>query len=506
MPRPSPKWTRGSSTCSATPRSPTSRARWAPACARSSTSSATPPIGTAHDQGKTSGVIASGIAAELLGAAGRGALGTTTFRPPVHAGLVRRARRAATGARCFDPVRRDRAARPGTSAAARCSRTSASGSGPGTTRGPARTWTAAVLRECARGAHRASALMDASTLGKIDLQGPDAAEFLDRLYTNLMSTPARSGMIRYGVMCGADGMVFDDGTVIRARRGPLPGHHHHRAAPARVLDWMEEWLQTEWPDLRVSADLGDRAVGRRSPSWARAPARCSARRSPRSSTCRNDGVPVHDLARRRRSAAMPGARVPDQLHRRAGLRDQRAGVVRPWPRAGERRGGRRGSRPYGTETMHVLRAEKGYPIVGQDTDGTVTPHDLGMGWAVSKKKPDFIGKRLVRRAPRTAPAGSQAARRRCCRVDPSAAAARRFADRRARRGRAAPAPGARCSATSPPATTAPRSAGPSRSRWSRRAASAVGETLYAPVGGQPGAGDRDRIRVLFDKEGPRRDG
>ena len=54
--------------------------------------------------------------------------------------------------------------------------------------------------------------------------------------------------------------------------------------------------------------------------------------------------------------------------------------------------------PYGTETMHVLRAEKGYPIIGQDTDGTITPQDLGMDWAVSKKKPDFIGKRSFTRA------------------------------------------------------------------------------------------------------------
>ena len=54
--------------------------------------------------------------------------------------------------------------------------------------------------------------------------------------------------------------------------------------------------------------------------------------------------------------------------------------------------------PYGTEAMHVLRAEKGYPIVGQDTDGTVTPQDLGMDWIVSKTKPDFIGKRSFARA------------------------------------------------------------------------------------------------------------
>jgi len=61
-------------------------------------------------------------------------------------------------------------------------------------------------------------------------------------------------------------------------------------------------------------------------------------------------------------------------------------------------GERHGITPYGTETMHVLRAEKGYPIIGQDTDGTITPQDLGMSWAVSKKKPDFIGKRSFTRS------------------------------------------------------------------------------------------------------------
>jgi len=58
---------------------------------------------------------------------------------------------------------------------------------------------------------------------------------------------------------------------------------------------------------------------------------------------------------------------------------------------------------YGTETMHVLRAEKGYIIVGQDTDGTVTPDDAGLSWAVGKNKPDFVGKRSLDRASMKAP-------------------------------------------------------------------------------------------------------
>ena len=65
-----------------------------------------------------------------------------------------------------------------------------------------------------------------------------------------------------------------------------------------------------------------------------------------------------------------------------------------------------GITPYGTETMHVLRAEKGFPIIGQDTDGTVTPQDLGMAWVVSKKKPDFIGKRSFARPTTSGPTAS----------------------------------------------------------------------------------------------------
>ena len=82
--------------------------------------------------------------------------------------------------------------------------------------------------------------------------------------------------------------------------------------------------------------------------------------------------------------------------------------------------------PYGTETMHVLRAEKGYIIVGQDTDGTLTPDDAGLGWAVGKAKPDFVGKRSLVRPDMLTPE-PQAARR------PPDATIRRWCSRRAPR-------------------------------------------------------------------------
>ena len=88
-----------------------------------------------------------------------------------------------------------------------------------------------MLRECAA-VRGGVGIMDGSTLGKIDVQGPDAGEFLDLLYTNMMSS-LKVGAIRYGVMCGTDGMVLDDGTVLRLGRGPLPGLHHHRRCGGR---------------------------------------------------------------------------------------------------------------------------------------------------------------------------------------------------------------------------------------------------------------------------------
>ena len=107
----------------------------------------------------------------------------------------------------------------------------------------------AVLRECA--AVRTSVgILDGSTLGKIDVSGLDAAELLDRIYTNLMSS-LKVGSVRYGVMCAVDGMVIDDGTVMRLAEDRFLVYTTTGGA-AKILDWMEEWLQTEWPQLQVS--------------------------------------------------------------------------------------------------------------------------------------------------------------------------------------------------------------------------------------------------------------
>ncbi|MBO4255761.1 sarcosine oxidase subunit alpha family protein, partial [Streptomyces griseorubiginosus] len=346
--------------------------------------------GTANDQGKTSGVLAGGVVAELLGV-DVSALGTTTFRPPYtpvsFAALAGRDRGA-----LHDPIRTTALHQWHVEHGALFENV-------GQWKRPwyypqdGEDMEAAVLRECAA-AREGVAFMDASTLGKIDVQGPDAAVFLDRLYTNMMST-LKVGMIRYGVMCRLDGMVFDDGTVIRLAPDRFLVTTTTGNAAA-VLDWMEEWLQTEWPELRVHCTSVTE-------QWATVALVGPQSRAVLGSLApelavSNDDFPF--MAWRETTVAGIEARVC-----RISFSGELAYEINvsPWAalalwEALYEAGAAYGITPYGTETMHVLRAEKGYPIIGQDTDGTVTPQDLGMGWAVSKKKPDFIGKRSFARA------------------------------------------------------------------------------------------------------------
>ncbi|GIE75479.1 sarcosine oxidase subunit alpha [Actinoplanes philippinensis] len=355
--------------------------------------------GTAHDQGKTGGTLTSGVVAELLGVE-VGALGTTTFRPP-YAPVSFAALAGRDRGLLFDPVRVTAL------------------HGWHVSRGALfenvgqwkRPWyyprdgedlSAAVLREC-RAAREGVAMMDASTLGKIDVQGPDAGEFLDRLYTNLIST-LKPGAIRYGVMCRPDGMVFDDGTVIRlAEERFLVTTTTGNAAA--VLDWVEEWLQTEWPQLRVRCTSVTE-------QWATV-----ALVGPRSREVLAAVAPGLDVSRAGfgfmtwRDTEVAGLRARVCRISFSGELAYEINVswwdaLALWEALIEA-GSAHGITPYGTETMHVLRAEKGYPIIGQDTDGTVTPHDLGLGWAVSKKKADFIGKRSFSRTDTARPGRKQ---------------------------------------------------------------------------------------------------
>ncbi|GHE03217.1 2Fe-2S iron-sulfur cluster-binding protein [Streptomyces alanosinicus] len=347
-------------------------------------------IGTAHDQGRTSGVMASGIVAESLGV-DVADLGPTRFRPPAvpvaFAALAGRNR-----GELFDPVRVT-ALHPWHVEHGALFEDVGQWKRPWYYPRAGETTDEAVLREC-RAARTGVAMMDGSTLGKINVRGPDAGILLDRLYTNLMST-LKVGRIRYGVMCGVDGMVIDDGTVIRVAEEEFLLTTTTGNA-AGILEWMEEWLQTEWPGLRVHLTSVTE-------HWVTIPLV-----GPRSRDVLALAAPGLDVG----NDAFPFmswqdttvAGVPARVCRISFSGELAYEINVPawygitvW-KALHTAGSAFGITPYGTETMHVLRAEKAYPIVGQDTDGTVTPQDLGMSWAVSKKKPDFVGKRSFTRA------------------------------------------------------------------------------------------------------------
>src|SRR5215207_6868531 len=348
-------------------------------------------IGTGSEQGKLANVNAIRVAAELLGVH-PGELGTTTFRPPYtpvsFALLAGRARGA-----LFDPVRT-------TPIHAWHVARGAVMENVGQWHRPryfprdGETMDAAVLRECAA-VRDGVGMQDVSTLGKIDVQGPDAVEFLNRMYTNAFDSLA-VGRARYAVMCKPDGMVFDDGVVMRV------GERRYlftttTGNAARVLDHMEEWVQTEWPELRVWLTSVTE-------QWA---------------TVAVVGPDSRDLLARLTAIPLDAESFPFMGIVEGDVAGIPARVCRV-SFSGELAfevnvDGRRGLElwealvgagdvtPYGTEAMHVLRAEKGYPIVGQDTDGTVTPQDLGMDWIVSKTKPDFLGKRSFARADTSRP-------------------------------------------------------------------------------------------------------
>jgi sarcosine oxidase, subunit alpha len=347
-------------------------------------------IGTAVDQGRTSGVLTAEIVNQLQNA-GPGAQGPTNARPP-YTPIPYSVLAGRDGGQLLDPARVTpihpwhvahgavfenvgQWKRPWYFPAA-----------------DAEELHAAVHRECLA-VRNGVGVMDASTLGKIDVTGPDAGTFLDRMYTNKISSLA-VGAIRYAMMPGLDGMVFDDGVAMRLAEDRFLLTTTTGGA-ARVLDHLEEWLQSEWPDLRVYCTsvteqwstialngplarfllmgLGtDIDVSSEAFPWM---------------TWR-DGVVAGMAARVARVSFSGELAYEINVAGSSGLAMWEAVMA-----AGEPFG----ITPYGTESMHVLRAEKGFVIVGQETDGTVTPDDLGMGWIVNPSKGDFVGKRsLVR--------------------------------------------------------------------------------------------------------------
>jgi sarcosine oxidase subunit alpha len=344
-------------------------------------------LGMGTDQGKTANIIGLGVVAEATGKT-IPEIGTTTFRPPFAPVSFGAIAGTQTGSR-FLPVRRTAVFDWHFAHHADWE--------------PVGHWRraycyprdgedrkSAVNREILAVRNKVG-LLDASTLGKIEIKGPDAGELLDRVYTNVFSS-LKHGRCRYGLMMNENGFLIDDGVTVRLEQDHFLMHTTSGGVD-RIGAWLEEWLQTEWPSLKVY-------VTPVTEQWAQfAVAGPEARNvleklggniefsaqafpfmAMREGTLA--GCPVR--AYRISFSGELSFEIAAPAHLGLGLWEALVDAGAPF-----------GLEVYGTEALHVLRAEKGFIVIGDETDGTTTPDDVGLDGLVSKKKPDFIGKRSL---------------------------------------------------------------------------------------------------------------
>jgi sarcosine oxidase subunit alpha len=344
-------------------------------------------FGMATDQGKTSNLNGLGVLSEATGKS-IPEIGVTTFRPPYTpfsfgsiAGVLTK--------NLFLPVRRTpiyqwHADKGATFEPVGQWRRAYTYTGAGEDKH------GSINREILAVRHKVG-LLDASTLGKIEIKGPDAAEFLDRMYTNMFST-LKVGKCRYGLMMNELGFLTDDGVTVRLGEDHFLMHTTSGGAD-RIAAWLEEWLQTEWTHYKVF-------ITPITEQWAQ-----FAIAGPRARNVlaklgadfdlNHDGFPHMSY----REGKLGG--YPVRVYRISFSGEQSYEVATPanmgrglWNAILDA-GKELGIEPYGTEALHVLRAEKGFIVIGDETDGTTTPIDVGLDGLVSKKKADFIGKRSL---------------------------------------------------------------------------------------------------------------
>lgn len=255
----------------------------------------------------------------------------------------------------------------------------------------------AVAREI-RAVRAGVGTLDASTLGKIIVKGPDAGRFLDMMYTGMMST-LPVGKCRYGLICNENGFLIDDGVAARLSDDTWLVHTTTGGAD-RMHAHFEDWLQTEWWDWQVyTANVTEQ--------WAQiavvGPKAREALERLGGMDLSPEALPFMGWA----TGEIAG--IPARVYRISFSGELSFEVAVPANRGLElweklhAVGADLGITPYGTEAMHVMRAEKGFIMIGDETDGTVIPQDLGLGWAISNKKPDYLGKRAQERSHMTDP-------------------------------------------------------------------------------------------------------
>jgi sarcosine oxidase subunit alpha len=248
-----------------------------------------------------------------------------------------------------------------------------------------------ATRREAQTVRRAAGLFDGSSLGKIELEGPDALKFLDRFYINNLATLS-PGRVRYGLMLRESGVLFDDGTLValapdRVLITTTSGN------AGRVYAWLEEWHQCEWPELRV-------AITPVTEQWATLSlagpdARSILSKLESDIDLSGNAFPHLTL----REGTLLG--VPARIYRVSFTGELTYEINVPadsgpsiWEallHAGEPYG----LQPFGVDALMLLRLEKGFHHVGADTDGTTLPDDVGWGKVAANKTRDYIGRRSL---------------------------------------------------------------------------------------------------------------
>ena len=346
-------------------------------------------LGMATDQGKLSNINGLAILSSSLGKE-IPKVGTTTFRPPytpISLGSIGGSARD----ELFQPVRK-------TPMHDWHENNGAYMEPVGQWRRPfcypqaGETYAKAVEREINQ-TRSSLGILDASTLGKLLVTGPDAGKFLDMLYTNMMST-LRIGKCRYGLMCSENGFLIDDGVVARIDEQTWLCHTTTGGADS-IHAHMEEWLQTEWWDWKVYvtnvteqyAQIG--VVGPNARKLLEKIGGVDVSREALGFMEWKDGNLGKYDARIFRISFSGELSYEIAVPAKQGLAF--------WGELIEA-GKEFQVMPYGTEALHVMRAEKGFIMIGDETDGTVIPQDLNLDWAISKKKDDYLGKRAQERS------------------------------------------------------------------------------------------------------------
>ncbi|MEI7600212.1 MAG: sarcosine oxidase subunit alpha family protein [Aestuariivirga sp.] len=341
-------------------------------------------LGMGTDQGKTSNINALALMAEYRGITIPEA-GTTTFRPP-YAPLTMGAIAGRTVGAHFRPVRlsplNDWHVKNGgifidAGLWKRAWYYAWAGNSPET----------AYVKEMEL-VRRGVGLADVSTLGKIDIQGSDSAELLNRVYVNgFAKLPV--GKVRYGVMLNDDGIVLDDGTTARITENQFY-MTTTTAQAGEVMSWLEYLLQMHWPELNVQvASLTDEWAG-------------MAVSGPKAREALQLAFPEADLS----DAALPYMGCKDIVFEGVTVRLLRMSfsgelayevhvaadyAISLWEHI-LKAAGSTGIKPYGLEALASLRIEKGH-VAGLELDHRNTLDDLGLGKMAGKEK-DYVGKAL----------------------------------------------------------------------------------------------------------------